>query len=616
MKKIWLLFLLAFSHFYCAGQVNEVLAIKRSLPNIQDSTSYVNALNRIAILYYEKNIDSTFSYTVKAREIANRINYEKGKADAMNNIDIFFDIKGNLQLALRYFNDAHLSYTKLKDSSNQIQTIMNIAMVYNELGNDGRSIAKYNDALLLGKKLRHDSIMSIVIFNYLLQFPTHFNKQDKSNYIAKASEIAKRYNDSRTFLAITQLRADELVANGDRGIGIKLLDSVINVCLDKKLYYLSMDMLIDIGSQLESTAPLRSVAYYQQGLSIANRNTYVIYSKIFTRKLFDFYLSRNDVQKANTYATQLINLLDQQEKLEVRSGVDYLDYALKEKELQSLLSKSKYQGLILLLSVIVGILAIVFAFSILKNLRRTKKLNQIITKKNDGTKKTLLALEQSQQDNTRMMKIAAHDLRGPIGGIHSLVTLMLEESNRSSEDMELLTAIQGSSINSLELVKDLLEIQFSTTNLIKEPLDIAEVLHHCISLLSIKAADKQQKIIFTSQEYVLPLNREKIWRVMSNLLSNAIKFSPINSVIQVKLKAEENRLLISIEDQGIGIPEAIRDIIFDFFTEAKRLGTEGEGTNGLGLAISKQIIEGHKGEIWFESEINIGTTFYVSLPLS
>ncbi len=616
MNKIWLLFLLAFSHFYCIGQENELFNLKNSLPNIKDSVNYVDALNRIAILYYEKKIDSTFFYTVKAREIANRINYEKGKADAMNNIGIFFDIKGNLQLALRYYNDAHLSYIKIKDSSNQVQTIMNIAMVYKVLGKDDRSIAKYKEAFLLGKKLRHDSIMSLVIYNYLLQFPTHLDKQEKRNYISEAGEIAQRYNDYHAVLAVDQLRAYELIANGEKESGIKLLDSLINVSLEKKLYYLSMDMLIDIGKQIESTSPLRAVAYYEQGLSIANKKSYLIYSKILTRKLFDFYLTRNNIQKANTYAVQLINLLDQQDTLDLESGVDYLDYALKEKELQSLLTKSKYQGLILLLSLIVGILAIVFAFSIWKNLKRTKKLNQIIIKKNDGTQKTLLALEQSQQDNTRMMKIAAHDLRGPIGGIHSLVTLALEDLNRSSEDMALLNAIQSSSQNSLELVKDLLEIQFSTTNLIKEPLDIAEVLHHCISLLNIKAADKQQKIIFTSQEYVLPLNREKIWRVISNLLSNAIKFSPVNSVIQVKLKAEENRLLISIEDQGIGIPEAIRDKIFDFFTEAKRLGTEGEGTNGLGLAISKQIIEGHKGEIWFESEINIGTTFYVSLPLS
>ncbi|HEY9197579.1 MAG TPA: ATP-binding protein [Mucilaginibacter sp.] len=74
-------------------------------------------------------------------------------------------------------------------------------------------------------------------------------------------------------------------------------------------------------------------------------------------------------------------------------------------------------------------------------------------------------------------------------------------------------------------------------------------------------------------------------------------------------------VLISVEDHGIGIPDEMKDKIFDMFTQAKRSGTAGEQAFGLGLAISKQIIEAHSGRIWFESLPGNGTTFYVELPV-
>jgi len=72
---------------------------------------------------------------------------------------------------------------------------------------------------------------------------------------------------------------------------------------------------------------------------------------------------------------------------------------------------------------------------------------------------------------------------------------------------------------------------------------------------------------------------------------------------------------ISVKDHGIGIPPEMKDKIFDMFTEAKRSGTAGEQSFGLGLAISKQIVEAHGGRIWFESRQGKGTTFFIDLPI-
>ena len=615
MKKC-LLFLFTFftATVTCCAQSPELNRLKASLHTLTESPRQVDVMNRMAMLLYEKNVDSTFYYTVKAREMANKLQYEKGKADATNNLGIFFDIKGNLQLALRYYDEANLAYTKLNDSTNRIQTLMNIAMVYKQMGKDQRAVQRFNAALNLGKKLSRDSIMSLALYNYVLQFPTHFSKDVNNQYINKAKQIATKYKDDRTLLAIEQLVADEMINDGRREEGLTLLQQTIDSAIDKKLYYVSMDILIDMGDQLMSADPTRAAAYYQQALDLANKNTYLIYSKLLTRKLFDFYSSRYNSAKANEYAIQLINITDEQDKLNNQSGIDYLDYVLKDQQVNALLVRSGYQNALLILLVVICLMAVVIIISIRQNLRRTKRLNKLISKQNIAMKRTLHALEQSQADNTRMMKIAAHDLRNPIGGIYSLMSLMLAEPDRSEDDIEILETIKTSAQNSLDLVNDLLEAQFNTENFKKEPIDISEILQYCVSLLHNKAEAKHQQLKLQSEELIIPANREKLWRVISNLISNAIKFSPSGAVIDVKMETNADNVLIKVSDEGIGIPPEMHDKIFDMFTQAKRPGTDGEQAFGLGLAICKQIVEGHGGKIWFESKLDKGTTFYVTLP--
>jgi signal transduction histidine kinase len=112
----------------------------------------------------------------------------------------------------------------------------------------------------------------------------------------------------------------------------------------------------------------------------------------------------------------------------------------------------------------------------------------------------------------------------------------------------------------------------------------------------------------------LPASREKLWRVVSNLIGNAIKFSPTGASINVSMEQRAGGIRIAVKDEGIGIPPDMQEKIFDLFTEAKRPGTAGEQAFGLGLAISKQIVEAHGGRIWFESGTTKGTTFFVDLP--
>jgi len=101
---------------------------------------------------------------------------------------------------------------------------------------------------------------------------------------------------------------------------------------------------------------------------------------------------------------------------------------------------------------------------------------------------------------------------------------------------------------------------------------------------------------------------------INNLISNALKFTPDGGNIDLFVKENKEDIIISITDNGIGIPAKYHTTLFDKFSKARRPGLKGEPSTGLGMSIIKTIIEWHGGQIWFDSEENKGTTFYIRLP--
>lgn len=599
-----------------SAQGDEATGLKQRLNHITDSMSYVDVLNRLALISYEQSADTTFHYAVRARQLADRLHYKKGKADALNNLGVVYDIKGNRQLALKYYNDAHVAYVQMDDTVNRVQTLMNIGGVYKQLERDDRSAEYFESALDLGYTLAYDSILSLVIYNYLLLFPERIDEAESQRYMHDARNIATRYDDARTLIALDHLAAQALIDGGQRDAGLALWDSVINLAIEKHLYYVSMDMLIGIGDIVALSDAARAAVYYRRGLDIANHRNYLFYSKVMARKLLYLHTAHDEQAEANRYGQLLIDLFDEQERLDATANIDYLDYAIKEQQLERLVERSRSQTFFLLLAILGCLLAVGVVLAIRRTLRVSRQLNARIVAQNLHLQKALNALEQSQAENSRMMHVVAHDLRNPIGAISSAASMLLEKDGLSDDERKMLDLIGKSATDSLGLVTDLLEVNKQLADMPKDTLDLDELLRYCVDLMQSKAAAKKQRITLHSRAVVVVANREKLWRVASNLIANAIKFSPPGKLIDVSLNVNPGNVRISVKDQGIGIPEHLGSKIFDMFTEAKRPGTDGEQPFGLGLAISKHIVEAHGGRIWFESDAvqKAGTTFFVELP--
>jgi signal transduction histidine kinase len=274
----------------------------------------------------------------------------------------------------------------------------------------------------------------------------------------------------------------------------------------------------------------------------------------------------------------------------------------------------------LIIALLASVIAVTIILFVWNNLRKTKKYVRELTKtnlkviqSNVELQKALISLEHSHKENTRILNVVAHDLKNPISAIKNLAYSLLQKEQTETQK-KVLEVIKESSDNSLSLINELLFEKKDISDIDKTSINMKKMLQYCVDMLQSKANEKNLKLDLQADEISAIVDGEKIWRVASNIINNAIKFSNPSSEIKIKLEKKGTIALLSVIDNGIGIPDAIADKIFTMSDEARRIGTEGEKSYGLGLSISKKIIEEHGGKIWFESEAGEGAAFYVELP--
>lgn len=347
----------------------------------------------------------------------------------------------------------------------------------------------------------------------------------------------------------------------------------------------------------------------------------------WNRLMSSYYITGKDYVRAYDHLEKYNILNDSATKRDIQLRESDVNQKLEnwenEYQIENLKNHNKLQSIYLYVSVLCSVMAVIIIFLVVRNWRKSKRdvlivseLNKQVGEQKVDLEKTLFELNSSSQEKDRILRTVAHDLRNPISGIASLTTVMVDEDGYNPEQKELLKLIRETSLDTIELINEILEATNNNeTELQKQLVDINTLLANSVELMRFKAAEKQQQVLLDCPDNPeeLLINREKIRRVIGNLISNAIKFSPAGGVISVKVIDKGTNVEISVNDHGIGIPDKNKDKVFNMFTEAKRPGTQGEKSFGLGLSICRQIVEKHHGKIWFESNSVSGTTFYVQL---
>jgi len=238
--------------------------------------------------------------------------------------------------------------------------------------------------------------------------------------------------------------------------------------------------------------------------------------------------------------------------------------------------------------------------------------------------KAFSKVDNANDIKNSVLSVVAHDLRSPLSSIKMANELikynLADPKNDDGENLAYSKMIDGYADRGLALITDLMdaaELSKETVTLSKEKIEIVSFISELVLSENVSAKTKNIEIQLEKPDFeqVLSINTSKIARVLNNVISNAIKFTAKGGKIYVKITSTKKNLVISVRDTGIGIPDKFKDIIFEKFTTAGRRGTNGEKSLGLGMSISKKIIELHNGKIWFDSTENVGTTFYIELPI-
>lgn len=252
---------------------------------------------------------------------------------------------------------------------------------------------------------------------------------------------------------------------------------------------------------------------------------------------------------------------------------------------------------------------------------RVNKLNQLLTESEYKLKKTNEELIQINNEKDKFFSVIAHDLRSPFANIISSADLLIEKlKNKDYENMsKLVELIIRASEKALDLLTTLLTWARSQTGRLKlkmESIDLSLIVNDIINLFNDNAQRKSIKLINKVPNYIkISADKSAISTVLRNLVNNAIKFTPSNGTVEVSATANENEVIVSVKDTGIGINPENLSQIFKLDRNFVELGTDGETGTGLGLFLCKDFIEKHNGKIWVESKRGEGSTFSFSLPL-
>lgn len=239
---------------------------------------------------------------------------------------------------------------------------------------------------------------------------------------------------------------------------------------------------------------------------------------------------------------------------------------------------------------------------------------RIIEEKNEELRKTIAGRD-------KMYSVIAHDLRSPMASMKMLLNTIMMSVEKDKIDPDIFDMLEMSNKTSEEvfsLLDNLLKwtkSQLGKLTVIPQKLDISGLADGVVEVMNSVAEVKHIKLIRTDHEsFFVYVDIEMIKSILRNLISNAVKFSNPDSEIKVGIKAEDGKVIVSVTDSGKGIKKEDQHKLLKDSTHFTTYGTNSEEGSGLGLLLCRDFARKNGGELWFESEENLGSVFSFSLP--
>ncbi len=627
----------------CRGADGVRDSIFLELQKLPNDTSKVDSLNEWASRYRDQKVSFALELSNLGSELADSIGYPKG------------ELSGRLIAASIYaryvlFDRSIDQYERAIELARELKETEQLAWIYNGIGllnNSNNSFGVAYDYYMKARETLLGLGLEVKATYPLINLGSMYHDLDSNekaletylfiyeNYPAEKS----RRRNSALFNNLGNLYLD--FDENRKGLSFLFRALELKIAL-KNDYYLP-NTTLNIAKGYLNLGMNDSASYFLDSThKILNRidgETYISETMTLDATLQAAYGNYQEAYKLMSDLVQYKDSTAKEEKAEETRNLLAIfqvdeknaQIELLEKENEIVNTKSRGLWLAILGLIIVLILVTIIFFINFRLSRKLKNMNQRLVDKNaevSAQRREILfqkgVLEQKNQkledlirEKDGIIGFVAHDLKAPINKTLALLDLL--GADVADEKRKLVEMIKESNLNAGELIKDLLLINSMEQDdavKIDERIDLSTLIMRKIHSFKLEADRKKISLSaeLEDEDLVTHSNSKDLGRILDNFISNAIKFSDPGAKVVVGVTKREGRFVVFVKDEGPGISEDDQQKMFKKFQKLTARPTGGESSHGLGLAIIKSLVDKIGGEIKFQSELGIGTTFEIVLP--
>ena len=642
MKRIFQLaaFFLLFHPLSNTVLGQEVIdSLESALMSTEENLVKLTIYGELIREYAKQNPVKAVQYSEDALELAQELPDTVLIPELHNAVGIAHFYKGNLLISIEYFLKARVGYELQGRDDRVANTLNNIGATYEEIQNYEKSKEYYFESLKVHERLNNLEIQTAIYNNIGSTFEALDQLDSAEYYYNKSLELAKDNNP------------DDNMANALGNLGdIHYKREEYTKALEFQKSALQYDLKNNNSIGLVET--YRSIGLIYLGLNNFNRafESFTMALKLckehdlksreaeLYENFSDYYEQLGDFQNAYIFYLKHTQLKDSIFTLEMRKQIEDLQMSYqankREQEITLLNERNSLKDIQLQLQTTKTRLLLVFTIFtvfvlglLILNVRVKGKANALLQKQNEKIQQQnqelevrSIKLEELSNEKDNFINVVAHDLKSPLNNITGLANLIRINGKLSDEQLHYLNLLDQVSIESKNLVSNLLDLNKLELGLFEQHIEDFEVKDTIDKIIHNYEKNASEKNIVLKKScpgnISLRNNREFIERILDNLVSNAIKFSPNNKVVIISCDYNYQFLVLSVKDEGPGISKKEQQDLFKKFIKLSPRPTGGESSTGLGLAIVKLLVDKLEGEIEVLSKEKKGTEIRVKFPAS
>ncbi|MCH7399485.1 tetratricopeptide repeat-containing sensor histidine kinase [Belliella sp. DSM 107340] len=542
-------------------------------------------LNRLGVYFRNMNLqEDALNLYEQALELSLESGEKSQIGHSYNNIGQMYYYKDYFDEALDYYKQAEQIFIEIDDKNGLGYNYTGMSLVLAELGRYQEALEKIDKAIDLRDKLGQTRQLMV----------SKFNKadilMDLGNFYEAENDILKLYDYG---------------INNDKVRAINALEKLVELKIktgDQKAAISYAEMAQEIHQQKPFSESM--IRIYQ----LINQVYFNLGNIEKSQEYQNLLQAERNVIKSEKTKVHLAALTIQKQKEEI-------EFLSREKDL---LDQNEKFKLFLLFGLIVSLMIITVAYLTVYRALNREKINLAkLYEQNKKIENQSKDLEKLNRMKDKIFSILAHDLKGPLNSLSGLVKLIQEDNLTQEEFVSYIPLLAENLGNNNILLENLLVWSRSQMNGLEANytrLNIQSLVQKNIEYLHYSGYYKGQILTNDLDENVwVVADKNMVEIIIRNLLSNALKFTKKSDHINISAYDEHDKLTIRVDDNGVGIMQENLSRLFDseFFST---MGTHQEKGTGIGLILTKELVQINNGKIWVESEYGTGSSFYFNLP--